>query len=229
MEKKKLNQYQKELSATQVANGINCAIKNARRLILDSELLLEKKRFPSALGLAILAIEEAGKVPILRELSVAKNAEELKTAWKAYRSHTKKNVMWIFYDLFKSGARKLEDFRPIVDKDSEHPYILDNVKQICFYTDCLGNAHWSAPDEIIEEGLAREIVNLAKSFVPKKEVDEKEIALWIKHIGPILKSDFELMKVALQDWYYEMKLNGLYEGSLDDAFQFVGGERFWKH
>ena len=42
----------------------------------------------------------------------------------------------------------------LVSGDSDHPYVLDQLKQIAFYTDCLGDAHWSIPDEVIDESPA---------------------------------------------------------------------------
>jgi len=205
MSQRRLNHYKGELSAAQIAEGMNAAARNAIRLAEDAELLMENKRYPSATSLAILSIEESGKVAILRGLSVARNDKELKEAWKDYRSHTKKNVAWILIDMIKAGARKLDDFIPMFKEDAEHPYILDNLKQIGFYTDCLCNAHWSFPEEVIDEDIAKMVVYLAKIFVSKKEITEKEIELWIKHLGPVWKKHIKWMQQALENWYHEMQ------------------------
>ena len=101
-----------------------------------------------------MAVEEAGKVSILRRLALAMTDIDVSDAWKEYRSHTAKNVLWMFPALVASGARKLEDFRPLFSQDSEHPYLLDQLKQIGFYTDCLGKANWSVTVEVIDEPLA---------------------------------------------------------------------------
>jgi AbiV family abortive infection protein len=209
MVNKRLNQYKDQLSASQIAEGMNAAARNAKRLAKDAELLLQGKRFPSATSLAILSIEESGKHSILRELSLSRNDKELKEAWKHFRSHTKKNVSWILPDMVKDGARNLEDFRPIFQENAEHPYILDQIKQIGFYTDCLGSAHWSVPEEVIDEGIAKMMVDLAKIFVPKKMVTDKEIELWIKHLGPVWKKNMRWMKQALENWFKEMQKCGL--------------------
>ncbi|WP_152551782.1 AbiV family abortive infection protein [Ralstonia pseudosolanacearum] len=56
-----------------------------------------------------------------------------------YRSHTKKNVAWILLEQTnRTGMIKLDDLRPLFEPDAEHPYILDQLKQIAFYTDSLG-------------------------------------------------------------------------------------------
>jgi catechol 2,3-dioxygenase-like lactoylglutathione lyase family enzyme len=46
-------------------------------------------------------------------------------------------------DFAAKGARTIEDMRPIVDPNSNHPTVLDTIKQIALYTDCYGDAHWS--------------------------------------------------------------------------------------
>ena len=78
MTKKNIIQYKGKLSAHKIAEGINAALQNANRLADDAELLLEHKKYPSAACLAILSIEESGKVSILRELSIARDGKDLK-------------------------------------------------------------------------------------------------------------------------------------------------------
>lgn len=59
--KSQLQQYRGPLTAKEIAEGIAAAQNNARRLVADAKCLLATGRYPSATGLAILAIEEAGK------------------------------------------------------------------------------------------------------------------------------------------------------------------------
>src|SRR5262245_39384520 len=112
MAAKVITQYSGPLSIEQAAEGIRRALENARSLLADAELLVEHRRWARAASLAILAIEEAGKVPLVRALLLARDANELKDEWRAYRSHTKKNVLWILPELAAQGARFLEDLRP---------------------------------------------------------------------------------------------------------------------
>lgn len=221
MVKKKLDQYKGRLTAAQIVDGMNAAIRNAKRLADDAELLLEQGRFPSAASFAVLSIEESGKLSILRQLAVAKNEEQLIDSWRQYRSHTKKNVAWILPDLVIKGARKLDELKPIFDEEFAHPYVLDHVKQTGLYTDCLGRIHWSIPDDVIDEKLARMLVEIAKLFVARKEVTQKEIELWIKHIGPVWMKNMEWMKHALENWYQEMQQNGLVPEGPNAMRQFI--------
>jgi AbiV family abortive infection protein len=218
---KKLNQYTGTLDAAQVAAGMNAALRNAKRLADDASLLLEDKRFASATALAVLSIEESGKLSILRQLATAQSAEDAKKQWREYRSHTKKNVMGAFLDLFAKGARRLDQFASLFDCDAEHPHLLDKVKQISLYTDCLGKSHWSKPDEVIEEPLAQSMVFTAKLLAQDKEISTLEIELWVRHVGPHLHGNREAAERALEIWYAEMQSHGLAKPGKNSMAQFV--------
>jgi AbiV family abortive infection protein len=221
MTRKKLDSYKGKLSVDQVTAGINAAIQNAKRLAEDASLLFEAGRFPSAASLAILSIEESGKVSILRSLALAKTNGDIADAWRDYRAHTKKNVSWLLPQLVEQGARRLDDFKPLFEESSDHPYVLDQLKQIAFYTDCLGRAHWSMPQEVIDESLAKMLIQVAKIFARDKHVSETEIKLWIKHIGPVWKRDPSWMKQALCNWYREMQDAGLAPAGENEMEKFM--------
>lgn len=207
---KKLSSYKGYLSFSQIAEGMTAASENAARLAQDAKLLFENGRLPTACSLAALSIEESGKVSILRAMSLARDDNDLKEEWKRYRSHTNKNVQWLFPQLVAEGARTLEDLRPLFDKDAEHPYLLDQVKQLGFYTDCLGNkGHWSIPEEVIDGELADQLVSTADLLSSASSTSEREIELWVEHVGPVWKKDLNWMKRAVANWYQAMRREGL--------------------
>ena len=207
--KQKLDQYKGKLTAAQIAAGMNAATKNAHRLAEDATQLLESGRYPSAASLAVLSIEESGKTSILRSMALAKTGEELNECWRDYRQHTAKNVAWILPDLVREGARKLEELAPIFDRSSDHPQVLDQVKQLGFYTDCLGKAHWSVPEEVIGKELAASLVLIAKVFTTDRETMTEEIDLWIEHIGPVWKGPKPWMENALIRWHKALRERGI--------------------
>lgn len=217
-----LKQYKDRLNASQIASGINVAIKNSRRLFEDASLLFDNGRYPSALALAILSIEESGKASILRSLSLAEDGKELKEGWKRYRSHKDKNTNWIALDMMLEGARSLEDLSRIADPDSDHPKILDQLKQVALYTDCLGSAHWSLPEDVVEKDLAAGILRTADIFSRKQNCAEEHISLWVKHMLPVKNQPQSVQNQALLNWFNEMKAKGyITEG--DVAFKdFLG-------
>lgn len=208
---KGLQQFKNHLSYSQIADGMNVACNNARRLVEDAQILFDSQRYPSAVSLAILSIEESGKTAILRQMATAQDGKALKAAWRSYRSHTKKNVAWILPDLVRNGARKLDEFDQISNPQGDHPELLDNLKQIGFYTDCLGQAHWSVPSEVIDESTAKSILSVAKILSKKRIHTEREIELWVAHVGPDKQSTLERQKKAVYDWFKAMEAEGLIE------------------
>ena len=221
MSEKKLSQYKGRLNAAQIAEGINVASRNARRLADDARLLLKEDRFPTAASLAILSIEESGKVSILRRMAVAQSERELKECWREYRSHTKKNVMGGLLQEFAKGARKLDEFIELFHPDAEHTYLLDQVKQIGFYSDCLGKAHWSEPADIVNESLAKQLVQTAEVLASNKQVSAAEIELWIKHLRPVWNKHPGWMRKALENWYQDMQEHGLAPEGPNEMRQFI--------
>lgn len=218
---RKLKQYSGRLNPSQVAQGINAANRNGVRLAEDARLLLENQRFASAAAFAILSIEESGKASILRAIAVARSEDELRHHWKDFRSHTRKNVGGAFIELVARGARHLDDFAPLYHKDAEQPYLLDQLKQIAFYTDCLGKAHWAEPGIVIEKQLAETLVTNAELLLHRQEVTVREIELWIEHLGPVWMSDVAWMKKALANWYAAMHAEGLTPENPESMARFV--------
>lgn len=206
-----LKQFKNHLSYSQIADGMNAACENARRLAEDAQILFNSQRYPSAVSLAILAIEESGKTAILREMATARDGKALKAAWRSYRSHTKKNVAWILPDLVIKGARKLDEFDQISNPRGDHPKLLDNLKQIGFYTDCLGEAYWSIPSEVVDESTAKSILSVAQILSKKRVHTEREIELWVAHVGPAEECAMEQQKKAVYDWFRAMEAEGLIE------------------
>jgi hypothetical protein len=121
----------------------------------------------------------------------------------------KKNVIWLMPQLIAEGARKFEDFQALFEAGADHPYILDQIKQISLYTDCLGEAHWSEPNEVIDKDLATILTQVAEILANKEEVTAKETELWIKHTSRIKHGTFKEQKESMLHWFAEMQELGL--------------------
>jgi hypothetical protein len=150
---------------------------------------------------------------------------ELKNAWRSYRSHTEKNVLGTFIDHVKPCSN-IEDFRPLYDKDSDHPRALDAVKQIGFYSDCLGKCHWSLPDEVVNEDLAKSLLSTAIVLIPSgvsAMESAPELDLWVKHMRPVWRKEMSLMRRALIDCYQEASDLGVLRGkqTVEDMVRFL--------
>lgn len=208
----KNKQYNQNLTPEKASKGIEAALVNARSLLSDAELLFENERFERAVALAVLAIEEAGKPSILRAILLEVDHKQLKKEWQNYRRHQEKNKFWIAPELMAKGARHIEELRQIVDKDSDHSAVLDNLKQLAFYSDAFSTCKWSLPSEVITKEIAEGILNSAKVMIgkPDRSIESKEeLELWVKHLKPVWKSDMVLMKKALINYYQEAEDLGL--------------------
>jgi AbiV family abortive infection protein len=155
--------YRGFLTYEQIAAGMSATKQNASRLAEDADLLLEARRFPTAASLALLSLEESDKSRILRGMVNVTAQQAIVEQWKSYRRHIDKHSLTLLLDRFSRGARRLSEFSDCVtDKGTDEKQIYGLVKQLGFYTDCLGNAHWSIPLEVIDEGLATALVRSAK-------------------------------------------------------------------
>lgn len=229
MDRRYLSQYRGKLTPIQAAEGIRVAVQNANELLSDAEFLLANERWPRACALAILAIEEAAKPEMIRAMLVSRNQKELNQEWRSFRRHVKKNVAWILPQLASEGARILEDLRPIFDQEADHGQLIELVKQIAFYSDVHGDAHWSVPFDVVDQSLAEAMVSISRLLVPKKPgslTTAPELELWIKHISPVWKQSMEEMKVAVLACYKEAEEKGILTGmqSAEEMARFLGIE-----
>ena len=207
-------QYHQKLTPDKAAKGIKAAIENSKSLLADAELLYENKRYERAVALAILAIEEAGKPSIIRGIILEDDPKQLKEQWYNYRNHKEKNANWIVPELISNGAKHIEEMRKTVDKNSDHGQILENLKQLAFYTDAFSKCKWSSPKEVITSELAEIILKVAKTMVggdDKHMATGVELELWVKHMKPTWKQETFKMKQALINFYQESEELGLIE------------------
>jgi len=209
MPKKRLDQYKGRLDPKQVAQGINAARANAQKLADEAASLLKHGRHALAAALAALAIEEAGKVGILRSLALAETKQEAAEHWKKYRTHTKKSTMWPLPGILDKPSPRREEVLALFDRDADHAYRLDHMKQLGFYTDCLGEGEWSSPDVAISRSQAEELVRTAVDLANFPEVTDTEIELWVKQTRPVSKADAKAQGEALRAWHAEMPRLGL--------------------
>lgn len=207
-------QYNQKLSPGTAAKGINAAIDNSKALLDDAILLFDNERYERSVALSILAIEEAGKPPIIRSILLEEDPKALKKEWQNYRRHTEKNTNWIVPELVSKGARHIEQMRQTVNKDSDHTQLLDNLKQLAFYSDAFSKCKWSIPKDVVDKELANIILKIAKNMVGKNTkamTSEAELILWVKHLKPVWKQDMLKMKQALINCYQEAEELGLLE------------------
>ena len=218
----KITQYKGPLTSSQAAEGIALARANAARLIADAELLLQNDRHASASALAILAIEELGKVQVIKIIALHSDGAELKQAWKDYRSHRAKNVQWILPKLAGEGARTMMQLRAAADPNGDHTAMLDTVKQLSFYTDCFNDApRWSEPTDAVDPQFAKAIIATARMLRHERETTIREIELWTKIVGPHYNKP--TMVDALLEFQQQVFSEGLSAISVEAMEAFIKG------
>ncbi len=215
--------YVGPLTPEKLADGINAAKRNAKPLAEDAEILLKAQRFPSAFALATLSIEESGKAGILKSLGMAEGEKEVRGLWKEYRSHKSKNALWATFDYIHRGARKLEEFAPMFDPKQDHAQLLEQLKQLSLYTDCVEKGKWVEPTTMINEDLVRSIVQIANSLGHEHFVTAQELRIYFKHLGPVRKRNPAWIKQAFINFYAELQERGLKPPGANVAEDFVHG------
>lgn len=218
-------QYKGKLDSKSAAEGIKLANQNAISLLEDAELLFSHQRFERCVSLSILSIEESGKSRILKGILLTEDPKELNKEWQDYRRHTAKNLSWIVPSLILGGARKLDDLKEMVDPKSDHGQTLENLKQLSIYTDVFSSIKWSIPSKVINENLAKMILEFAKILIRKDDdgMDSiKGLDLWIKYLKPEWKGEMKNMKKALIECYKEAETLGIIEkGKAKEMAEFV--------
>jgi len=67
------------------------------------------------------------------------------------------------------------------------------------------------------------LVTAADVLAQSREFTEKEIELWVEHLGPVWKKDDSWMKKALANWYAAMQSAGLAPEGENKMEKFVRG------
>ncbi len=122
-------------SAKQISNGIILCLENASKLIEEAEILFNKKRYARTLSLAILSLEELGKIPMLvGAIHISKSDKKrIKNFHKGFKNHIAKRedtVIPFFAELFwniKLGkSNEIEKFKSL---ESEVDKIPNEIKE----------------------------------------------------------------------------------------------------
>ena len=140
--------YNGTLTQEQVAEGVRLSQDNAVRLLNSARLLLHDGDAPTAMSLAILALEENGKVEILHKIGSASNSEDIKKYWREYRDHKSKTSAFLKDYAAQKGIVGCQEVTEFCEHNSDMLPLVDLMKQLGFYTDCSGNCHWHDPKKI---------------------------------------------------------------------------------
>jgi len=209
--------YKGFLSPSDIVRGMAAARRNARRLAEDAELLLAQGRWASASSLAVLSIEESGKIGVLRRLSLASGPQALKAGWEGYRSHRQKlgHPVGLGEIFVPNALLPLADaLTKAVDTRAATVASMDARKQAGLY-DRSGRPCWSEPATAISPDHARTVVECAVTLLAHREVTVREIELFVEYVGPVL--DLPGMVEGWRAWVTAMGAEGLLGEAVEDV------------
>lgn len=167
MAKLKEVQHWGALSTEKVAEGVNAALRNAQELYDEAKILFDQGRFARAASLAILSVEEAGKVFLLPLLLTTSDKKQLRLIWKGFRHHKHKNAH-VHLQMTKGVPTPTTRHAIAAGKSIETwSDGLEDYKQIGFYSDCTSTADWGIPSETIKKEGAELMMKFAHNSLNK--------------------------------------------------------------
>lgn len=145
--------------------------------------MLQEERWASAYLLAVYAIEEVGKSPMI--LMVLDMPEALRgRAWRGFADHRSKNILASFEDFVSKGAKTFSEFSPMLERDGSHTAEVERGKQSAIYVDCVGARRWTEPATEIGPDQARAMVGNAERRVSADTPWPAErLRIWTKHMA----------------------------------------------
>ena len=178
--------FKGKLSPQQASEAIDAARRTADDLLKTAEVLFEHDRFAHCVTMSILAIEEAGKQPII--MGILLGWIELSSGWKDYIRHAAKTR-------FINGAIVMQErnyfpqlprqFAEAIGKTGPDPDILEKTKQRSLYSDCLdkkGKFQIHEPSAIDWKDIAHYVLCDARVVVAAlRHYSAAELSVWLKH------------------------------------------------
>jgi AbiV family abortive infection protein len=146
-------EWEGTVSPRKYADGVSACLENSRRLFEDSLTLQKAHRYPSAVALAILSLEEIDKMYRLLRIALIKEPSSLKREWAEWRDHKAK---------LKSVLRPIPAEQPkataeVLSIATVH-HLAQRLKLRSLYVTLLQDGTWSRPGGIITESLCRGMV-----------------------------------------------------------------------
>ena len=164
------------LSVDEIGRGMHKAYVNARGLVEDAEVLLDARPARS-ISLAVLAMEEIGKVVLLAEAAAQASAQPVE--WRALRKdldllcHAQKQAVFAGYGkaiLDRLATTRGKPTHYCEDVPAGIGPLLDWMKQMGFYTDAV-QGQFISPDEFGRDNAewAQWLVSVARERVDSFE------------------------------------------------------------
>ena len=203
------------LSPEEIQEGIYCCIQNVGDILEDCNLLLGKGRSARALALSISALEELGKISVLRSINrLPKNKPKLRSIqWKKYYKHQEKSSLGLFNTVPDEYRMSVDHivFSALFVKKQAFP--IEDLRQMALYTSYSKKRKvWLSPREIERE--------VASNYFDTARVAFKRI-MRLKGIGFFDSDILHLEKQIYKEIYDNMPDGPYDETTLQEMFPFA--------
>jgi AbiV family abortive infection protein len=148
---------------------MNAAHRNAKRLALDAKRLFDSGSYSTAMGLAVLAMEEHGKAELMTLLALHRDAKQKAAIWKDFYNHRAK----VFPQLIRARFRQC---KTVQDLEAAWPateervqYFDENLKQAAFYVGVNEAGDVSEPAKAFPKERVEGFVRAAELLTAKND------------------------------------------------------------
>lgn len=168
--------YEGSLSLEEISKGITCCLENAAALFIDAEILFKAKRYPRSLSLLLTAIQEVGKVTILKEMIMISidDTKSWKKLWGKFKSHSDKDLFGYSNKIsINLSEQPGEAFWHQLLYKKNYASAKEKVRQYSLYSDYISREkRWWSPEEIDEEIVQQvhnDVINILYQLFMKRK------------------------------------------------------------
>lgn len=179
------DEYRGKLTIDQAAEGIQKVIENAEDLLDDSLILFKASKFPRAISLAIMAVEEVSKIEIIKKILLANGIEG--RIWKEFKNHKTKNHTWYFPVLKKFSVAN-NDVKHFVGAKSNWVKRIDDLKNQTLYLNANRkndglDFEWNLPKTLVQKDFCGMFLVAAIEVVNDDRItwDSDSLEIFTRH------------------------------------------------
>ena len=192
--------YDGQVSGEELSVGIALARTNAESLLSDARRMKASGSGATALALAVLAMEEAAKEPILMALGLCETDEGRKRRWRDFRAHSAKMAaLWSPFGEASADIKARQEALAYLKKLSG---AFQAIKEFAFYTDYIverGKPHWATP-ATMPDGTIDAVLDMAHMVIGQRSMNEDELRLFLKHVEPVADAPSDQFRRAIEQF-----------------------------
>ena len=169
--------YEGKLSLEEISKGIKFCLENATALLIDAEILFRAKRYPRSLSLLLTAIQEVGKVTILKKMIMISidDTKSWKKLWSEFKSHPNKDLFGYSNKIsINFSTQPGEAFWHQLLYKKNYASAKEKIRQLSLYSDYISyEKRWWSPEEITEEIVQQvydDVINILYQLLMQRKV-----------------------------------------------------------